>query len=176
MLARKPLFPGHNTQHQLQLIISFTGSPASEELEKISNDKCRRFIESLPFTHGQSLSGSFADASPKAVDFLHTALQFDPDKRLTVADAMAHEYLEQLSCPDDEPTRAPLDTSDFEFERRKITIKALREELFLEAMHYYPEKWQQYVQEQAQTGDYNISDFRLLAPGETQYSSEEEQQ
>ena len=29
---------------------------------------------------------------------------------------------------EDEPVRGPLDTSDFEFERRKINIKALREE------------------------------------------------
>ena len=36
--------------------------------------------------------------------------------------------LAQLYCPDDEPTRQPLDTSDFEFERRKINTRALREE------------------------------------------------
>lgn len=176
MLARKPLFPGHNTQHQLQLIITFTGSPGNEELVKISNDKCRRFIESLPNTTEQDIGDSFRDASHDAVHFLHSTLQFDPDKRITVANALKHEYLAQLSCPDDEPIRAPLDTSDFEFERRKITIKALREELFLEAMRYYPDKWEQYLKEQQELGNmYNIADYRLLAPGETQYSSDEEQ-
>jgi len=176
MLARKPLFPGHNTQHQLQLIITFTGSPGNEELVKISNDKCRRFIESLPNTTEQDIGDSFRDASPDAVHFLHSTLQFDPDKRISVANALKHEYLAQLSCPDDEPIRAPLDTSDFEFERRKITIKALREELFLEAMRYYPDKWEQYLKEQQELGNmYNIADYRLLAPGETQYSSDEEQ-
>merc|ERR1719378_142906 len=54
MLSRKPLFPGHNTQHQLQLIITFMGSPKSEELRKIPNDKCRRFIDSLPAATGKS--------------------------------------------------------------------------------------------------------------------------
>ena len=33
----------------------------------------------------------------------------------------------QLQAPQDEPVRGPLDTSDFEFERRKINIRALRE-------------------------------------------------
>jgi len=175
MLARKPLFPGHNTQHQLQLIITFTGSPQKEELIKISNDKCRRFIESLPNTLGEPIREGFPEASSKAVDFLRCTLQFDPDKRIIVAQALQHAYLEQLSCPDDEPIRAPLDTSDFEFERRKITIKALREELFLEAMRYYSDKWEQYLNEQRELGDmYNIADYRLLAPGETQYSSDED--
>lgn len=176
MLARKPLFPGHNTQHQLQLIINFTGSPESEELLKIPNDKCRKFIESLPQVPGCFISEIFRDATPAAVDFLQRTLQFDPDKRLPVTPALQHAYLAQLSCPEDEPERPPLDTSDFEFERRKITVKALREELFLEAMRYYPEKWQQYIEEQRELGNmYNIADYRLLAPGESQYSSDEEQ-
>ena len=38
-----------------------------------------------------------------------------------------HPYLDKLHCPEDEPTRDPLDTTDFEFERRKITLPALRE-------------------------------------------------
>ena len=76
----------------------------------------------------------------------------------------------------DEPVRTPLDTSDFEFERRKITITALREEIFLEAMRYYPDKWQQYLEEQRDLGNmYSIADYRLLAPGEAQYSSDNDE-
>jgi mitogen-activated protein kinase 1/3/mitogen-activated protein kinase 6 len=175
MLGRKPLFPGHNTQHQLQLIINFLGTPHSEELRKIPNDKCRKFIESLPVEQGRKFEEAFQKASGPAIDFLHKTLQFDPDKRVTVQQALQHSYLSQLYCPEDEPTRPPLDTSDFEFERRKITIKALREELFLEAMQYYPDKLQRYLEEQMQSGQrYNIGDYRLLAPGESQYSSDEE--
>merc|ERR1719313_2233609 len=32
MLSRKPLFPGHNTQHQLDLIIATLGTPTDQEL------------------------------------------------------------------------------------------------------------------------------------------------
>jgi len=175
MLVRKPLFPGHNTQHQLQLIVSLLGTPRTEELSKIPNDKCRKFIESLPACHGRALADVFREASPAALDFLDKTLKFDPDKRVSVEQALKHPYLAQLYCPEDEPIRAPLDTSDFEFERRKITIKALREELFLETIRYYPEKWDKYLEEQTKTvSPYNIGDYRLLAPGESQYSSDEE--
>eukprot|EP00416_Gambierdiscus_australes_P028012 CAMPEP_0171066238 /NCGR_PEP_ID=MMETSP0766_2-20121228/7303_1 /TAXON_ID=439317 /ORGANISM="Gambierdiscus australes, Strain CAWD 149" /LENGTH=403 /DNA_ID=CAMNT_0011522395 /DNA_START=72 /DNA_END=1283 /DNA_ORIENTATION=+ len=176
MLGRKPLFPGHNTQHQLQLIITFLGTPRSEELRKIPNDKCRKFIESLPPSTGRPFEEVFREALPAAVNFLHKTLQFDPDKRSTVAEALQHSYLAQLYCPEDEPIRVPLDTSDFEFERRKINIKALREELFLEVMHYYPEKRELYLQEQNALGQmYDIANYRLLAPGESQYSSDDEE-
>jgi len=159
----------------LQLIISFLGTPRVEELRKIPNDKCRKFIESLPNSSGKPFEDVFREASPTAIDFLHRTLQFDPDKRATVAQALQHAYLAQLYCPEDEPTRAPLDTSDFEFERRKINVKALREELFLEVMHYYPDKKDLYIAEQHQMGlTYTIGNYRLLAPGESQYSSDEE--
>jgi len=175
MLERSPFFPGHNTQHQLQLIINFLGTPHAQELEKIPNEKCRKFIESLPRSCGRPFDEVFEGASPQAIDFLHQTLQFDPDKRCTVAQALQRSYLQQLYCPEDEPEREPLDTSDFEFERRKINIKALREELFLEVMHYYPAKQQRYLAEQARSGNtYKVDNFRLLAPGESQYSSDEE--
>merc|ERR1712151_1021942 len=88
MLGRKPIFPGHNTQHQLQLIITFLSTPKSEELRKIPNDKCRKFIESLPKSEGKPFEGVFKDASSPAINFLHQMLQFDPDKRSTVAQAL----------------------------------------------------------------------------------------
>eukprot|EP00439_Symbiodinium_sp_Y106_P030992 s1927_g3.t1 len=128
MLERKPLFPGHNTQHQLQSIISFLGKPSAEELNKIKNEKCRRFIESLPATTAQSLQEVFPNANPSAMEFLSATLRFDPEQRVAVTEALTLSYVSQLYCPEDEPVRGPLDTSDFEFERRKINIKALREE------------------------------------------------
>jgi len=175
MLGRKPLFPGHNTQHQLQLIITSLGTPRGEELRNIPNIKCRKFIESLATSQGTPFEEVFQPASGDAIDFLRKTLRFDPASRSQVYQALEHAYLAQLYCPEDEPTRHPLNTLDFEFERRKINIGALREELFLEVMHYYPDKQTQYHQEQEQLGGmYNIANYRLLEPGESQYSSDEE--
>lgn len=57
MLRRKPLFPGKNTQHQLQMIISTFGKPEPEALRRIPNEKCRLFIESLPSNGGSCVLG-----------------------------------------------------------------------------------------------------------------------
>jgi len=178
MLNRKPLFPGHNTQHQLQLILGFLGTPRKEELAKIQNDKCRSFINMMSYKEGMPYEEAFPGTPEEIIDFLHLMLQFDPDKRASVPEALEHRYMEKLFCPEDEPTQEPIETADFEFERRKINIKALREELFLETMHYYPEKKAQYLKEQYQLGKerHSVQTYRLLSPGESQYSSDDDYQ
>lgn len=40
-------------------------------------------------------------ANPLAIDLLDKMLQFDPSKRVTVEQALAHPYLSQLHCPED---------------------------------------------------------------------------
>merc|ERR1712039_392752 len=146
-----------------------------EELMKIPNQKCRKFIKSLPSTPGGPFSEVFGDMSPDAQDLLALTLRRDPESRISVYEAIQHTYLEKLHCPEDEPTREPLDTSDFEFERRRITTIALREEIFREALYYYPDLLKQLDREVAESGlRYDISQYRLLMPGESQYSSDEE--
>jgi len=174
MLRRKPLLPGKNTQHQLQLIIQYLGTPDAETLSRIKNEKCRRFLESLPKTPGRAaLQEAIGSVEKSIMEVLDCTLQFNPDRRVTVQQALELKYLEQLHCVDDEPASPPLDMADFEFERRKIDVTALREEIFLEALRYHPHLRERYLQEQAAAGrSYNIMDYRLLAPGESQYDDE----
>jgi len=175
MLKRKPLFPGKNTQHQLQLIISCLGAPEKRALKRIPNEKCKKFIESLPASGGKPLEEICDDATEEALDLLKKTLLLSPEKRVTSEQVLEHAYLAQLHCPEDEPTRTPLDMSEFEFERRKIDMVALREEIFLEALLYHPQRKDQHFQEQIRSGNmYKIVDYRLLAPGESQYTSDEE--
>lgn len=175
MLRRKPLFPGKNTQHQLQLIISCRGMPEKDVLRRIPNDKCRRFIQSLSAVCGFSLADFVAGNSPEALDMLQKTLHFNPEKRPAVAEVLQHPYLAQLHCPEDEPIRAPLDTSEFEFERRKIDIWALRQEIYLEVLSYYPGKRQEFHEQQRTAGKrFDIGSYRLLSPGESQYSDDED--
>jgi len=170
MYLRKPLYPGANTQHQLDLIIDLLGSPEGEELMKIPNEKCRAFIRSLPRAAGQPFSEAFLDMPPASQDFLARTLRWDPESRITVEEAIQHPYLENLHCPEDEPTREALDTSDFEFERRKISVQALREEIFREALWYYPQLRARFERELLASGGggrHDISAYRLLSPGES---------
>ena len=79
-----------------------------------------RFVKSLPKRERQPLKNKFKNADPAglflnfirsvsttdiqiAVDLLERMLVFDPKKRITAADALAHEYLAPYHDPTDEP-------------------------------------------------------------------------
>jgi len=175
MYTRKPLYPGHNTQHQLDLIIKYLGSPEHDELMKIPNEKCRNFIQTLPGTMGRFFDEIYPGLMPpEARALMDQMMRWDPQRRITVAEALEEPYLEKLHCPEDEPTREPLDTLDFEFERRKVTVGALRDEIFLLALYYYPHLLRQFEREVTQSGGHrDITQYRLLTPGEAQCSSDE---
>lgn len=57
----------------------------------------------------------FPHASEQALDLLHRMLQFDPDKRINLLDALAHPFLKDLHAK----AREPLCESVFDFEYEK---------------------------------------------------------
>jgi mitogen-activated protein kinase 1/3 len=147
MVLRRALFPGENTKDMLSLIIGFLGSPAPEVVERIQETKAKQFIQSLPPQHARSFDSEFPGAPPLVIDMLWRTLQFDPKLRYTATEALRHPYLAELHCPEDEPTRQPIDESAFEFDYSdQASIQELREELFFEALHYYPDKLPMHLQ------------------------------
>jgi serine/threonine protein kinase len=60
LLGRKPLFPGKDYVHQLNLITKVVGSPTEEDLHFIHSEKARRYIRSLPHHERASLQVSGA--------------------------------------------------------------------------------------------------------------------
>eukprot|EP00438_Fugacium_kawagutii_P035142 Skav218782 [mRNA] locus=scaffold1372:454950:455843:- [translate_table: standard] len=133
MLRRKPLFPGKNTQHQLNLIVSHLGFDAET---RIKDEKCRKFLESLVKTSEfTGLYEAVGPQPPMVLELLLATLHFNPDRRLTAEQTLALPYLEQLHCPEDEPVAPLIDVKDFDFEEIDA-IETLREEIFAEALQY----------------------------------------
>eukprot|EP00928_Gymnodinium_smaydae_P071624 TRINITY_DN55162_c0_g1_i1.p1 TRINITY_DN55162_c0_g1~~TRINITY_DN55162_c0_g1_i1.p1 ORF type:complete len:409 (-),score=53.78 TRINITY_DN55162_c0_g1_i1:120-1346(-) len=159
-----PIFPGRNTQHQLELILECLGTPSAEEIAAIPSHKCRLFIESLHLHARKPLKDVVNSSSVLLVNLLGRLLEFNPDRRCTAEQALSHEYLDALSCPEDEPTRDPIDPADFEFERRRLPQHAVREEFFQEIMRYYPDLRSQYLAEEVESGNpYDVRSFPPLA-------------
>lgn len=177
MIRRKPLFPGKNTQHQLHLIITTLGHPSANVIQRIPNVKCQRFIEGMPHARGEPFQEVVPEASQDAIQVLQSTICFSPDQRVNVDQALELSYLSELHCPDDEPIRCPLETGEFEFERRKIDMSVLRQEIFLEALTYNPERKASYCEQQLSLGKaFEIQKYRLLEPGESQYTSDDEEE
>jgi len=66
-------------------------------------------------------------------------LAFDPNKRITVEDALCHPYLSELHCPEDEPITEPVSPFDFDFEIYELKSADYRDLMYEEIMLYHSE-------------------------------------
>ncbi|RHY91333.1 hypothetical protein DYB37_003621, partial [Aphanomyces astaci] len=121
LLGRKPMFPGDDYIHQLQIICDKLGTPTEDELHF-----ARRFMKSQPNKPKIPLDRLFPNVKPNALDLLDKMLVFDPSKRISVEEALQHPYLESLHNSDDEP-KVSTKPFSFEFEKENLTKRRLQE-------------------------------------------------
>ena len=74
MLSGRPLFPGRDYSHQLELILDVIGTPSLEEFYGITSRRSRDYIRSLPIRKRRPFSALFPHASVEAIDFLNKTL------------------------------------------------------------------------------------------------------
>lgn len=138
LIGRRPIFPGSDSQNQLTLICEYMGKPPRELIDRVRNEAIRNFVHTeIPNTEPVPMSELYPDASPAACDLLERLLAFDPGKRISCEDALAHPYLEQLHFPDDEPCGPKISKHEFDFERTALSSEELKEEILHEIELYH---------------------------------------
>ncbi|KAK1612030.1 hypothetical protein QYE76_035703 [Lolium multiflorum] len=145
LLTGRPLFPGKNVVHQLDIITDLLGTPSSETLSRIRNEKARRYLSCMRKKHPVPLTQKFPNADPLAVHLLGRLLAFDPKDRPSAEEALADPYFATLSNVEREPSRNPISKLEFEFERRKVTKDDVRELIYREILEYHPQMLQEYM-------------------------------
>jgi len=140
MISGRPLFPGRDYSHQLDLILDVIGTPTLEEFYGITSRRSRDYIRSLPIRKRRPFTALFPQASVEAIDFLNKTLTFDPKKRMTADEALEHPYLSSYHDPDDEPAAMFLDPGYFDFDDQNEPLdKAqLKELLYEEIVSFVP--------------------------------------
>ncbi|KAF4316101.1 hypothetical protein BBO99_00005373 [Phytophthora kernoviae] len=137
MLGRRPLFPGHDYLHQLKIIMDVVGSPSEDSLDFITNPKAKRFILRQPKKPKVPLSSVYPRATPQCLDLLEKMLVFDPRKRITIQEALAHPY---LSLVRDRAVEKTCPTAfDFAFENTDLTKQKLQELIFEDVCAFHPD-------------------------------------
>eukprot|EP00906_Rhabdomonas_costata_P021813 RCo031615 len=102
LVGRKALFPGQHVREMLELIIKFLGTVQPEDLffpETVN--MTRAFIEKIkapPINWKQR----FPKATRAALDLLSKLLVFNPAKRLTVDQALEHEFVSMYRGSEDD--------------------------------------------------------------------------
>lgn len=113
MLIRTPLFKGHSNSDQIKCIFKVLGTPSEKQSKWIRNPKINNWINRSKREKG-SFDQLFEEFDDDVVDLLRGLLNFDPAKRLTVTQALDHEYFSDIREPGSE-----YDAPSFIFENIK---------------------------------------------------------
>ncbi|KAF5201610.1 Mitogen-activated protein kinase [Thalictrum thalictroides] len=145
VLTGKPLFPGKNVVHQLDLMTDLLGTPSLDTISRVRNEKARRYLTSMRKKQPVSLAQKFPNADPLALKLLEKLLAFDPKDRPTAEEALADPYFKGLAKVEREPSCQPISKLEFEFERRRVTKEDIRELIFREILEYHPQLLKDYM-------------------------------
>ncbi|KLT40954.1 kinase-like protein [Cutaneotrichosporon oleaginosum] len=138
LLGGKPVFKGKDYVDQLNLILGVLGTPDDDTLKRMSSEKARAYLKTLPYSPRVALEDVFPDAEHDAVDLLSKLLVFDPDERIDVTTALQHPYVGTYHDPADEPS-CPAVFDKWEEVEGLQTVDELREAITREIAEYRAE-------------------------------------
>ncbi|WOH02169.1 hypothetical protein DCAR_0521557 [Daucus carota subsp. sativus] len=136
LMNRQPLFAGRDHVHQMRLLTELLGTPTEADLGFVRNEDARRYLLQLPWRPRLSLSRLYPQVHPLAIDLVDKMLTFDPFKRITVEEALAHPYLARLHDIDDEPICSK--PFSFEFETAHLGEEQIKDMIYQEALSFNP--------------------------------------
>jgi mitogen-activated protein kinase 15 len=96
LLGGQALFAGESTLNQLEKILEVTGRPSKLDMKSIKSKHTQTMIDGLQVKNQRTLQSLFPTAPPDALDLLNRLLQFNPDRRATIEQAISHPYLAQF--------------------------------------------------------------------------------
>ncbi|PVV01436.1 hypothetical protein BB560_004142 [Smittium megazygosporum] len=122
ILSKKPLFPGKDYYHQLELILNTLGTPSMDDYCSIKSRRAREYVRTLPLRKKANFYDLFPNSNPLAIDLMEKMLTFNPNVRITAEEALKHPYLAAYYDPTDEPVSPPVDPRVFLVDRYKDVL------------------------------------------------------
>lgn len=101
LVLRRPLFTADDYLGMLKVIFQLIGTPSAEDCNHLRYEGSKNYVKNLPAIKPQSFSDVFKNAEPNLIDLLEKLLVFNPAKRLTAEQALAHPFLQEFFLKED---------------------------------------------------------------------------
>jgi len=124
----------------MMMITNLIGKPEAALIDQIEDNDNRTFMRQLPSNRGKDFNELFRGANDHGIDLIKKMLTFDPVRRITIDEALAHPYMERLHFEDDEPTGEPVCDFDFDFELFSLKIPEYKELIYEEIKLYHSQE------------------------------------
>lgn len=129
ILLETVLFAGKSSLNQIELIISLLGRPDDKDLKSMKIAKGNETIMKAEARKIRSISLLFKGCPEEAIDLVRKLLVYNPEKRITVTEALSHPFFKKFHNPKEEIEckRAiiiPIDDND------KLSLKAYRDAIY----------------------------------------------
>ena len=131
LLGGKPLFPGTSTLSQINKVLEVTGKPTKEDILSVQSDLAATMLETIVVTKTKSTKSLFPKCNSIELDLLSKLLLFNPNRRMTIDEALDHPYVSdfheqyketEIVC--DRHIQIPID------DNIKYTVKEYRQKLY----------------------------------------------
>jgi mitogen-activated protein kinase 15 len=103
LIIGKPIFPGTSTLNQIEKVIRAIGHPTKQDIEAVNSTLAQTLLESMRKTTYTGFKEYQGKCSKEAIDLLKKLLTFNPNKRISVNEALQHPYVKEFHNVDDEP-------------------------------------------------------------------------
>lgn len=135
MFLNRALLPGTSSLDMIERMIELMGKPSPHDIVSLGCPGVEQAMQPVaPGPPHRSLEVVFPNESRVVRDFLHVVLLWNPMKRLTANEALAHPFLGAHHNPDDEPTfgrQVKLPLSD----NVQVELSWYRDQLYSDILH-----------------------------------------
>ena len=134
--GRKPIFIGNDQMHQVVEILKVLGTPNKETILNYGSTVAME-IFALPKPQYAKMAWDkiYPFASEEGLDLIERLLKWDPEKRLTCNQVLAHPFFKKVKNVNDEAS-CPYGAFDFQYEHNITSINDLTKLLFKEVEEF----------------------------------------
>lgn len=123
LLTKKQLFEANSTINMLQKFVDTIGNPKDDDLFYVKNPQTIELMNSIQKVGDSNIDNLIQNASSDEIDLFKSMMNWNPNKRISVEEALNHPYFKKFHDPLDEPSAPKIEAMDIKMNKSDFKEK-----------------------------------------------------